>query len=190
MLQPPEDQDLTVVDAMIWPEITTYVVALAGFGDVPQIAPGLVTPTQMLDFLLRVAVNHKAMPDFHAAAAEAAALAGASWILTPDAPLALANQRYDRVEPPHAFHNILELEAEDPRLAGDEAWAAHPQADFGIRCYNPQGHPILMRAVALLPTMEVVSSLVLPEPGEVSFLQLLLGMGKGGEVQDPLFPGN
>lgn len=47
-----------------------------------------------------------------------------------------------------------------------------------------------MRAVALLPTMEVVSSLVLPEPGEVSFLQLLLGMGKGGEVQDPLFPGN
>lgn len=112
MLQPPEDQDLTVVDAMIWPEITTYVVALAGFGDVPQIAPGLVTPTQMLDFLLRVAVNHKAMPDFHAAAAEAAALAGASWILTPDAPLALANQRYDRVEPPHAFDNILELEAE------------------------------------------------------------------------------
>lgn len=84
---------------------------------------------------------------------------------------------------PPLVDGVIELEANDPRLEGNNAWREHPQAGFGIRYYTAAGAPVLMRAVPHLPTQEIMGSLLLPLPGEVSFAQLMFKLIKSGNPE-------
>ena len=166
----------SVVDTMIWPQTPGYLVSTRAAGDVPAFQDALPTADALMAFVRKYVGNHRLEDEFHAAAVEAAAIAGSTWIMTVDAPLAAINVPYQEQQPPHAFDTVFEVEEEDPRLAGDDAWPEHPQAAQGVRYYTPDGRPVLMRAVPLLPTMEVVTVLQVPDPGDVSVIQHLLGL--------------
>lgn len=176
ILEVPADQNFSVIDTIVWPAIQFTLLGTKTCAQTPN--PGNVLPTaiQLYMWLEKFAYNHAAVDDFNAAVVEVATIIGASWIITPDAPVADANLHYPINN--EGFDDLLNLQADDPRLAGANAWEAHPQEEFGVRTYTAAGVPVNMRVVPLLPTMECSDMLSLPTPGDVPIVQYLLGLMK------------
>lgn len=149
---------------------------------------GNVLPTalQLYLWLAKFANNHSAVDDFNAAVVEVATIVGASWVITPDAPVANAGLNYAGDNA--GFDDLQNLQENDPRLGGNEAWDEHPQAEFGVRTYTAAGVPVNMRAVPLLPTMECSDILSLPTPGDVPLVQYILGLMKKDKFKPTIAP--
>lgn len=133
VLEVPAGDAASVVDTIVWPQTPAYLVSTREAGAVPPFQDVVPTAEAFMAFLSKYVANHSLEEEFHAAAIEAAAIVGATWVITVDAPLAALDVPYLEIQPPLAFDTVLELPEDDPRLAGEEPWPQHPQAAQGIR---------------------------------------------------------
>lgn len=77
--------------------------------------------------------------------------------------------------PPQDLDTAELIPADDPRHAGDDPLPEHPQGGLGLLYYAGR-RPVTSSIVPMLPTGEIIDTLVLPEPGEVPILQFVLGL--------------
>lgn len=85
---------VSVVDTIVWPAAPAYLFSARAAGDVPVFADAVVGAEMLMSFLKKFAANHGLQEEFHAAAIEAAALVGSTWLMAVDEPLAAAAVPY------------------------------------------------------------------------------------------------